>query len=78
MGTKEICYIRKESNSHRISLEHQRGRLSLFSNINMAAGRHVKTLCQLHADGPMAWKGLTSVGEGELLIARKKCLLVGL
>ena len=37
MGTKEICYIRKESNSHRICLEHQRGRLSLCWNINMAA-----------------------------------------
>ena len=26
MGTKEICYIRKGSNSHRICLEHQHGR----------------------------------------------------
>ena len=26
MGTKEIFYIRKESNSHRICLEHQYGR----------------------------------------------------
>ena len=38
----------------------------------------MKTLCQLHADGPMAWKGLTSVGEGELLIARKKMSVGGL
>ena len=26
MGTKEFFYIRKESNSHRICLEHQHGR----------------------------------------------------
>ena len=37
MRTKEIVYIRKESNSHRICLEHQHGRRFIVWNTNMAA-----------------------------------------
>ena len=60
MGTKEIFYIRKEFNSHRIGLEHQHGRR--FIVLENQYGRRdvmwIRSICRLAKERKSARKGL--------------------